>query len=140
MTSTIATYEIRTTDSRTTYPGCERRDATFGTREAAEAAIASLVETGEWSESDLCIKEVVAPAGDEVARLAVKIDGYRACYAQSSDGQGEVVLTGEGHGHMSDDDLAGEAVAEARRAGIVESWGGEDALRSMLRIGTWRAA
>jgi hypothetical protein len=64
---------------------------------------------------------------------------YRACYAQSADGQGEIVLTGEEHSHMSDDDITEEAIAEARRAGIVDGWGGEDALRSMLRIGTWRA-
>lgn len=64
---------------------------------------------------------------------------YRACYAQSADGQGEVVLTGEEHSHMSDDELVEEAIAEARRAGIVDEWGGEDALRSSLRIGAWRA-
>lgn len=65
---------------------------------------------------------------------------YRACYAQSADGQGEIVLTGEEHSHMSDDDLAEEAIAEARRAGCLDGWGGEDALRSMLRIGTWRGS
>lgn len=49
------------------------------------------------------------------------------------------MLTGEEHSYMSDDELAEEAIAEARRAGIVDGWGGEDALRSMLRIGAWRA-
>jgi len=51
------TYEIRTTIPGLTYPGCERRDATCATLEEAEAAIASLVATGEWSEDDL---EIVA--------------------------------------------------------------------------------
>lgn len=121
MTSTIAIYEIRTTDSRTTYPGCERRDATFGTREAAEAAIASLVETGEWSDSDLEIVEVTQSASDEAARLAVRQDGYRARYAQSSDGQGEQIKTASDCRTMS----AGEvlsALCPRRDVYVEQDW------------------
>lgn len=64
------TYEIRTTDRTIGYPGCERRDATCATLAEAEAAVASLVATGEWSEDDL---EIVRVA-DALPVYAVRLD------------------------------------------------------------------
>lgn len=63
------TYEIRTTVPGLTYPGCARRDATCATREEAEAAIASLVATGEWDADDLEIVEVTS--GDAGGRVPI---------------------------------------------------------------------
>lgn len=57
---------------------------------------------------------------------------YRACYWQSDDRQGEVVLTSEDHADLSDDDLEAEARAEAARAGLDLSGG-------RLVIGAWRS-
>lgn len=59
-------------------------------------------------------------------------NAYRACYWQSDDRQGEVVLTSEDHADLSDDDLEAEARAEAARAGLDLSGG-------RLVIGAWRS-
>ncbi len=57
---------------------------------------------------------------------------YRACYWQSTDGQGEVVLTSPEHDRLSDEDLTREAREEAARAGISLDGG-------QLVIGKWTA-
>lgn len=52
-------YVVTWTDDHggTEYPGCSAREATCATREEAEEAVASLVETGEWAEDELRIEE-----------------------------------------------------------------------------------
>lgn len=72
------TYEIRTTIAGTTYPGCERRDATCATREEAEAAIASLVVTGEWDADDLEIVEVALTPAQVSAALSAGAEPLRS--------------------------------------------------------------
>ena len=66
---------------------------------------------------------------------------YRACYYLTADLQGETVLTGPEHAHLSDDALRAEAAAEAERAGIIGDAPGitTGELRDGLRIGDWTA-
>lgn len=43
---------------------------------------------------------------------------FRACYYLATDGQSDILLTGEGQSHLSDDALLDAAMAEADSTGL----------------------
>lgn len=66
---------------------------------------------------------------------------YHACYYQTPDGQGEIVLTSEEEAGLSDTDLIERAVVEAHNASLIGDKYpsiSESALRAGLHIGEWR--
>ena len=93
---------------------------------------------GDTEQVAICTRALAGDddAREECARViedAMAMVDYRAAYV------GETVLTGPEHAHMSDADLVTEALAEARRAGLL---GDEphQITADDLEIGTWRVA